>query len=623
MCGILGSINCYFNENELNLIKHRGPDDFGLDEFSIGGNKVTLAQRRLSIIDLSPAGHQPMISSCGNYAIIFNGEIYNHEDLRNSLSGNIAFRGHSDTESILYYLIQNGRNGLKDLNGIFALAFLDIKNSTLLLARDPFGVKPLYYYKEENNQIIFSSEIRPIKQLIGNTSLNKPALATLLRLRYNPAPETLYEGIYKLQPGHLLEIEFSNDDFAYSHCSFIEKLSKPNKVKTDAMVEKYGIALEAAVKRQLLSDVEVGILLSGGIDSALVACLAQRHYKGKLKAFTIGFEGTHNEDEIADAAKTAEILGLEHFYKKITFNDFLGLLKKCADIVEEPLATTSMIPMYYLSELASEKVKVVLTGQGADEPLGGYTRYKLELIRNKFPAILLKTGIPLTKNLKFSSEQLSRGIKAMGIKNTIARFLTTYETFTADEIRNLIATEDKLSVKRISYYYDLLNCKELKDSVEQMMAIDLHLNLADDLLNYTDKITMYHGLECRVPMLDLELVKFIQSLPVKLKLNIRGGKIIHKKFAEQLLPGEIIQRKKKGFQSPTHLWFKQEKDSIKEILLSEDGLFAQLFNKRYVAKIINEHQSGVNREKQIFLLLNIFYFLESYSKWLNESKVLA
>lgn len=623
MCGILGSINCYFNENELNLIKHRGPDDFGLDEFSIGGNKVTLAQRRLSIIDVSPAGHQPMISSCGNYAIIFNGEIYNHEDLRNSLSGNIAFRGHSDTESILYYLIQNGRNGLKDLNGIFALAFLDIKNSTLLLARDPFGVKPLYYYKEENNQIIFSSEIRPIKQLIGNTSLNKPALATLLRLRYNPAPETLYEGIYKLQPGHLLEIEFSNDDFAYSHCSFIEKLSKPNKVKTDAMVEKYGIALEAAVKRQLLSDVEVGILLSGGIDSALVACLAQRHYKGKLKAFTIGFEGTHNEDEIADAAKTAEILGLEHFYKKITFNDFLGLLKKCADIVEEPLATTSMIPMYYLSELASEKVKVVLTGQGADEPLGGYTRYKLELIRNKFPAILLKTGIPLTKNLKFSSEQLSRGIKAMGIKNTIARFLTTYETFTADEIRNLIATEDKLSVKRISYYYDLLNCKELKDSVEQMMAIDLHLNLADDLLNYTDKITMYHGLECRVPMLDLELVKFIQSLPVKLKLNIRGGKIIHKKFAEQLLPGEIIQRKKKGFQSPTHLWFKQEKDSIKEILLSEDGLFAQLFNKRYVAKIINEHQSGVNREKQIFLLLNIFYFLESYSKWLNESKVLA
>jgi asparagine synthase (glutamine-hydrolysing) len=614
MCGILGSVNYSFNQSDLDLLKHRGPDDSGIEDVHINGNIVKFGQRRLSIIDLSPAGHQPMFTECGNYMIILNGEIYNHLELREKLGKGINFKGHSDTETILYYLKKYGINGITDFNGIFAFAFLDRITNKLFLARDPFGVKPLYYYEGENNDLIFSSEIRPIKALLKKCSFNKDALASLLRLRYNPSPDTLYQQIKKIHPGHYLEIDLSKNQLLLQHHSFISEIPKTVNYPANDVVRLYGQKLEEAVKRQLLSDVEVGVLLSGGIDSALVAALAQKHYPGKIKAFTIGFEGAHDEDEIEDAAATASALDLEHYYRRISFTDFLGMIKKCSDIVEEPLATTSVIPMYYLSELASAEVKVVLTGQGADEPLGGYTRYKLELLRSKIPKIFRQLVFPVVKKVKFRNEQISRGIKAMNINDDVNRFLTAYEIFTNKEIYELTATKDTLSAQRIAYYYDLLNCKAMKHPVERMMALDLHLNLADDLLNYTDKITMYHGLECRVPMLDLELVNFIQSLPVSYKLNLKHGKIIHKQFAEQLLPHEIIHRKKKGFQSPTHSWFKQEADTIKGILLSNESLFANIFNRGYIEKIINQHQNGFNREKQIFLLLSIYYFLESYTQ---------
>jgi asparagine synthase (glutamine-hydrolysing) len=610
MCGILGSINYSFNQSHLDLLKHRGPDDFGLNSFSINENAVIMGHRRLSIIDTSAAGHQPMISACGKYSIIFNGEIYNHLQLRRQLSNAVTFRGYSDTESILYYLAKHGIRGVKDFNGIYSLAFLDMEENKLFLARDPFGVKPLYFFKKYK-ELIFSSEIKAIKSLIGNSPLNTEALATLLRLRYNPSPDTLYENIFKLRPGHFLEIKLTKDDLPYQILPFIIHRQNVSKKINNPVVPKYGSHLETAVKGQLLSDVEVGLLLSGGIDSALVAALAQKHSSTKLKAFTIGFEGAQYEDEIEDAAVTASVLGLEHHYRKISFIEFLEMIKKCSDIVEEPLATTSIIPMYFLSELASTKVKVVLSGQGADESLGGYTRYKLELLRCRIPKIFRQLIFSLFKNVKFKNEQISRGLKAINVTDDVKRFLTTYEIFTNNEIYGLLSKKDILGPQRIKYYYELLNCKAMKHSVDRMMAIDLHLNLADDLLNYTDKITMFHGLECRVPMLDLELVNFIQSLPITSKLNLNQRKIIHKQFAEQILPQKIINRKKKNFQSPTQIWFKEEVDSIKRILLNNDSLFANIFNRGYVEKIINQHQAGFNREKQIFLLLSTYYFLES------------
>lgn len=612
MCGILGSINRVFNEKELDLIQHRGPDDFGIENYSVNNNTIVFGQRRLSIIDLSPAGHQPMNSMCDDYSIIFNGEIYNHLELREKLPSTTKYKGHSDTETILYYLKEFGIDGIKDFNGIFAIAFLDKKKKKLFLARDPFGVKPLYYH-QDGNSLIFSSEIRPIKSMVGSETLNNKALASLLRLRYNASSDTLYNNIKKMLPGHCCEIDLNDKNLNPTHSFYAKKLPVEKKESNISLLHQYGFELEKAVKRQLISDVEVGILLSGGIDSAVVAALAKKHYKGRLKAFTIGFEGQFEEDEIKDAQVTAEFLGLEHHVKKITFSDFLELIEECTKIVEEPLATTSMIPMYYLSKLASEKVKVVLTGQGADEPLGGYTRYKSEIVRQKIPRIITKLILPIVKILKIKNEKLLRGANSLAISDELNRFLAVYEIFSNDEIKKLISVEDSLSRTRINYFYDTLDCKSKKQPIERMMAIDSRMNLADDLLNYTDKITMNFSMECRVPMLDIELIDFIESIPLHLKVNYNQGKLIHKEFAKTILPSEIINRPKKGFKSPTKIWFEKESEKLKDILLSPNSEFSKVFNQSYVSEIILQHQRGYNKEKQIFLLLSIYYWLKSKS----------
>src|SRR5690606_19413614 len=259
--------------------------------------------------------------------------------------------------------------------------------------------------------------------------------------------------------------------------------------------------LENAVKRQLMSDVEIGVLLSGGIDSALVSAIAQKNYNGKLKAFTIGFEGVHEMDEIEAAAETAEILGLEHFSKKISFDNFLSIFQETTRIIEEPLATTSVIPMYYLSQLASEHVKVVLTGQGADEPLGGYQRYQGELISEKIPRGLIRSSKNIVTQIGIKNERILRSANALGEKNDVQRFLNVYSIFNQSEILQLLNVKEEKAFDLISYFYDILNCPNKKTAVERMMAIDIRMNLADDLLLYTDKITMNFSLECRVPML--------------------------------------------------------------------------------------------------------------------------
>lgn len=607
MCGILGTINKDFDSEVLNLISHRGPDSSGIQSFEIGNNKVTFAQTRLAIVDLSEAGKQPMLSEDNKYAIVFNGEIYNHSELRKELS-NINFRGYSDTETLLYYLITHGEKGIKNLNGIFAFAFLDIEHGKMIIARDHFGVKPLYFFKS-GNKFAFSSEIKPLLRFTDK-KIDKNALATLLRLRYVPSPHTIYQDIKKVIPGHYAVINLKNAEIKIEQLPFIEKVTETINIPFEEAVAEYGKKLENAVQRQLMSDVEVGIFLSGGIDSAVVAIIASNYYdKGKIKAFTIGFDGEYNEDEINDASHTAKILGLEHIYKKITFQNFLDTLDKTTGIVEEPLATTSVIPLYYLAGMTSEYVKVVLTGQGADEPLGGYARYKGELLRDKYPAYLFKLLPLFIKISGTKNEQLLRSAYALSEKNDIKRFAKIYSVFKPQEIYKLTGIEEKLSEETISYMYNVLGLYRKKYGVEKMMSLDMRMNLADDLLIYTDKLTMHYSLEARVPMLDLELTNFIESLPYKYRVSGKQTKIIHKEYARKILPDEIINRPKKGFQSPTNTWFKQYNNKIKELLLSQSS-FTEMFDKNEVETILNQHVQGYNREKQIFLLLSIFYFLK-------------
>ena len=608
MCGILGSVNINFNHEELSLISHRGPDSNGVVDFDFNHHIVKLAHCRLAIVDLSEAGNQPMLSYCGNYCIILNGEIYNHLQLREKIHG-INYKGHSDTETILYYIIEYGIKSIKDFNGIFAFAFCDKKKGRIFLARDKYGVKPLYHYSE-GGKFLFSSEIRPMRKLI-ELSLDEDSLNLLLNLRYIPSPNTLFKNIKKLRPGHYAEIDLSCRGLKFNIKPYISNKYKPLNIPFNEAVKEYGILLKQAVDRQLMSDVEVGILLSGGIDSAVIAGIAAEKLPYKPKSFTVGFDSTYHVNEIEYARETARHFGLEHYSVKISLDNFFDIFEECSRIVEEPLATTSFIPMYYLSKLASENVKVVLTGQGADEPLGGYGRYQGEILHQRLPYFILRAATSLLRLSSTKDEQLIRGANALRLKNDIERFVEVYSLFRGEEIKSLTGSSANQSATLIKYYYDLLGCSSFSTSTERMMAIDMYMNLADDLLLYTDKITMNFSLECRVPMLDLPLIDFLESLPQSYKVRLGKTKIIHKKFAKIYLPKEIINRPKLGFQSPTDIWFRKEFNRIKEVLLYEGNPALKYLNKAAIENTLKMHKNGYNKEKQIFLLLSLTHWFSS------------
>lgn len=408
MCGIVGTVNKPFGKETLDLIKHRGPDDGDVVNFNIVQNAICLGHRRLSIQDLSAAGHQPMRSACEKFVITFNGEIYNHLELREKLP-DIEWKGHSDTETIVNYIARYGIESVHDFNGIFGFCLVDIEHQKLYLVRDRYGVKPIYYHMNEKT-LVFSSEIRPINKLIDEF-IEKNNLATLLKLRYNPAPKTLYRNIQKLRPGHILTYDLQNHETNVS--SFITSVRVDETVSFDDALKRYGELFEQAIKRQLLADVEVGVLLSGGIDSALVAYYAQKYSDKPIKTFTIGFVEDDESDETIDARETARILGTEHYEIKISDEQFESVFCECIEIVEEPLGTTSIIPMYYLNKLvASHGVKVVLTGQGADEPLGGYARYRGEMMYGKVPGFVFEMLKPLSGFIR--NESIYRAIYSLG-----------------------------------------------------------------------------------------------------------------------------------------------------------------------------------------------------------------
>lgn len=609
MCGILGTVNKSFEKSILKLISHRGPDDSDIINLQNDNNKISLGHVRLSIQDLSFAGHQPMYSNCNKFIIIFNGEIYNHLELRKKLS-HINWNGHSDTETIVNYIATFGIKSIKDFNGIFGLAIYDITNAKLYIARDRYGIKPVYYYQKDN-ELIFSSEIRPIKELI-KSNIDKTNLSILLKLRYNPAPSTLYDNIQKLRAGHIIEYDTKNNNFSIS--AFINPISINKELSFKLALKKYGELFEQAIKRQLLADVEVGVLLSGGIDSALVAYYAQKYSHKPIKTFTIGFSENDDSDETIEARETAKILGTEHYEIKISNDQFEDIFKKCIDIVEEPLGTTSIIPMYYLNQLvANHGIKVVLTGQGADEPLGGYVRYRGEMMYGKIYPFLVNLLKPMSRFIK--NESIYRALNSLGEKNTIKRWELIYSLFNDDEIERLIKVNEKKNEELIKYFYMLLK-NQNKDTTSAMMSNDIRMNLCDDLLLYTDKISMNFSIEARVPILDNDLIDFTESLPLSYKINGKEGKYIHKKFAESVLPKEIIYRKKKGFKSPTEKWFKGEKGiKYKNMLTNDDSKFADFFNTKEIGKIFDIHIKGErNMEKQLFILISIYYWIENNEK---------
>lgn len=608
MCGIIGNFNGKITENVIKSIQHRGPDEQNIHSYK----NVELGHVRLSIVDLSNAGSQPMHSQDERYTLIFNGEIYNHEELRKELTFK-NFKGHSDTETILYYLQEFGIESIKKFNGIFALALLDKQEDKLFLARDPFGVKPLYYFKKGNKLVNFASEIKPLFKMGAPKEFNEDLLSTYLKLRYVPAPHTLFKNIYKVDTATILCVDLESQTILEEK-HFHHIPAKKVLISKNEALEEYDYLLKNAVKRQLMGDVPISMLLSGGVDSALLAKLITDVSNNKLKTYTGGY---HIEDdtinELADAEETAQILGVKNEKVMIEESSFIKIFPDLVKNIEEPLGSTSIFPIHFLTnQIHKDGFKVTLTGQGVDEPWGGYRRYNPQ----KSIEILHNLPIPFlsTVKKKITNDGVRRTINAIEKSERSQRFNESYSLFDDHMLDKLLKIPSTIytSTNIISEKLNFYNLDD-RNAVEAMMILDARMNLSDDLLLYTDKISMQHSLETRVPFLDVELMQFAESLSSNLKVNLFKNKWLHKKLAEKHLPKKIIYRKKRGFYAPTKTWFEGKiGHDLEEKMLNDKGLFSNLFRKEEIKKYFNLHRNkNVNYEKQLFLLSS-FYF------WSNE-----
>ncbi len=603
MCGIIGSVGTVFNQKEaLTSLDHRGPDSQGEQYLKVGRKALWIAHTRLAILDLSAAGQQPMRSRSGRWWVTYNGEIYNHLDLRHGLPG--PFRGHSDTETLVELLAAQGLDRtLPMLNGMFGFAALDTLEGKLYLVRDPYGIKPLYYV-QAGETFSFASEIHAVRILSSaGQSIDPTALQSFLTLRFVPSPDTLSLGVKRLPPGHILSLDIHTNQIQ-SRRYVSAELTKFDGSMNDA-IEVYRDTLKAAVQRQLLSDVPMGILLSGGIDSALIAAMA-KELGHEIPCFTVGFGEGSPECEIKDAMETAQVLGLPFHSVVVTPEQLQNALSGISRSIEEALGTTSVMPMWHLVERARQDVTVVLTGQGTDEPWGGYRRYQVEMVRRLIPWNGFWKGIKsVSNNFPRIPEMLERGLRTLSEYDTTARTLEACSLFSPTERESLTGDRgDGGAYKIMDYWQDWMANTGI-EAAEKMMRMDMRMNLADDLLLYGDKISMAFSLEARVPMLDHELVRFVESLPLSYRVAFRRTKIAHKLMAERYLPSSIIHRKKKGFEVPFNAWSKGPwRQFVEHTLLSDDAPHFSMLRRPGVDRLWKEHLAGKpGRGRQIFALL--------------------
>ncbi|MBM74616.1 MAG: asparagine synthase (glutamine-hydrolyzing) [Proteobacteria bacterium] len=614
MCGIAGNVAGIVQDKAGTLasISHRGPDAQG----ELQDDNVWLAHTRLSILDLSEAGAQPMTSACGRWIVVFNGELYNHLELREEIlshNSHLDFRGHSDTETLIEYVAAFGvAQTLNKLNGMFGLALWDKEAKCLWLARDPYGIKPVYYASRAES-LYFASELKAIKAMGIDLVPRKSGLSSFLTVGYLPSPYTLFEGINRLPAGHFLRWSEGKTTVTPYIRPSNYRLHHSNEEAT----RLYQVRLQEAVERQLLSDVPVGVLLSGGIDSALVASMA-REAGRKLTGFTVGFKRGVDDCEIDDAAETAAILGLEHRMVRVDPEGLWSNMKAIVSSLEEPISSPSALPLWDLVKLARSEVTVVLTGQGSDELWGGYRRYQMDLLRAHIPDFVLSKMSFLNKGAHFKRTPLwvTRALSSFGLTDQNERFLSAYSLFSKRWRTDLLGEDNPFEAReQVEYWLDWLEGEHLHSS-EQMMRIDTKMQLADDFLIYGDKISMAVALEMRVPMLDIELSSWVDSLPLQQKVQLRKTKILHKKMAEQYLPSRIVHRKKKGFQVPIQAWCRSIwKERCEQLLFRKGAPLLQFLNPSSLKRFWEEIQvTRADRSRQLFSVLMLALWLE----WLDE-----
>lgn len=623
MCGIVGTLGIVPTEamrsKALTALGHRGPDSAGQVELAWQGHPIWLGHTRLAILDLTEAGHQPMASRDGRWWVDFNGEIYNHADLRMEL--NVAWRGHSDTETLVEALAAWGVPAtLARLNGMFAFAAVDMHTGVAFLCRDPFGIKPVYY-TQSGASFTFASEIKALTQITGRAySIDQDALQTFLSLRFVPSPHTLLDGVRRVPPGHYLSIDVQSKAVALDR--YIQPDTSRFGGSLNDAVDQYHELMAEAVTRNMLADVPVGILLSGGIDSAYVAALAAKQSL-ETPCFSVGYGPGFPECELEDAAHSARLLGLKMHRVQVTHDDLWSVFEPCIAAIEEPLGTTSVLPMWALSKYTREQVKVVLTGQGSDEPWGGYRRYQGELWR-ELPLVTLMARMvgPILEQLPGVPDHMARAVDSLPIADMSLRFEREYGLFSTAQRMQLTGRGDPGgAVDAIRYWVEWGAQVPDMDGAERMMSIDSRMGLADDLLLYGDKISMAHSLEVRVPMLDVELVRFVESLPRSYRVTLGQTKIAHKQASQKFLPKDIVYRKKKAFRMPFSDWIRNEwRERVHAVLFEDQAPHLQWLNKAGVLHIWDEHQRK-RRDwgRQLFALLAFAFWCRTMADCLDRT----
>jgi asparagine synthase (glutamine-hydrolysing) len=590
------------------IIQHRGPDGDG----ELVDGEVGLGHRRLSIIDLG-GGAQPIGNEDGNLQIVFNGEIYNFIELREQLqkAGHL-FRTQSDTEVIVHAYEQWGIDCVTRFNGMFAFAIWDKRKRELLLARDHLGIKPLYYFRN-GNRLLFASEIKSLMQDAAcSREVDVEALAELFTFRYVPSPKTLFAGIHKLPPGHWMRCSQKGVEIK-RFWTWVPQIRK--KWDEADLVEEYQTLLENAVRLQLRSDVPLGLFLSSGVDSGALLAIMRQYSSGPVQTFTIGFDEGEKTNEVDDARKTARQYGADHHHLMLGSADYEKYYERYMSDLEEPVGHEPAAAFYFVSKITSERVKVALTGQGADEPWAGYDRYKgvkLSTLYSQLPQSVTDGLAAVMAKVPGRLERLKRGVNSLAEHDMLTRFTKVYSFFSAEMKEKLFrgplrawangnAYATKEALRRLQEDVRYL------DPITQMLYIDTRANLPDDLLMVADKTSMANSLEVRVPFLDCRLIEFIESLPPQLKLRGFTGKYLHKKAMLKWLPREVVYRKKKGFAHPIARWLRTSmRPLVEDCLLSGNSLIAGYFDQNYIREMLDRDRQGKeNYMRHIYLLLSL------------------
>jgi asparagine synthase (glutamine-hydrolysing) len=630
MCGICGivaiglstqAVSQRILERMNQSITHRGPDEDGFYVTEEAG----LASRRLSIIDLD-SGRQPIANEDGTIWIVFNGEIYNYHELRSYLEkhGHV-FCTNSDTETILHLYEEFGTECVQHLNGIFAFAIWNGKKQELILSRDRMGIKPMYYTQLANGQFLFGSEMKAILSHPGvERKIDLIALNEYLSYEYVPTPRTIIRNVWRLEAGHTLVYNRRGAHTrAYNSLSFKQSESRPPVDWRDYSVALYE-KLRSTVAYELVSDVPVGVLLSGGIDSSTIASLMVDLHPGKVESFTIAFE-EHSFDESNYARQVARHLGTQHNEMVLTSKKAAELVGTISNILDEPFADSSIIPTYLLSQFAREKVKVVLGGDGGDELLAGYptvlSHRLIEYYERLTPWTVRAHVVPhILDNLKISFDNISldfrlqRFLAGRGVP-LIARHQRWLGSF-VDEEKNLLLQDWIKPVLRDTYYqsYKYAQDCDAKEPLNQVLFNDLKTYLEGDILYKVDRASMAASLEVRVPFLNREVVQFTNDLPLNLKLHNLTGKFLLKKTMQKRLPREIIRRSKKGFNMPVAYWLSRDLKEIMLDMLSDSFIKRQdLFSSAYIHQLTQQHfEHRKDNRKLLWTLLMFQLWYHSY-----------